>query len=56
MLLLLDLNNSFLTLIYIYTRPSFVPSLNIVGLKLRPLECIKGFSLEESPTFPIGAT
>ena len=34
MLLLLDLHSSFLTLINIYSRPNFVPSLDTIGAKL----------------------
>ena len=55
-LLLLNSHCSFFTFINIYTRPTFVPSLKTIGSKLRPLECFKGFSLDESPTSPIGAT
>ena len=56
MLLLLDSLSSFLTIINIYTRPTFVPSQNTIGLKLRSIKCFKGFSLVESPTSPISAT
>ena len=57
MLLLLDSDSSFLTtIINIYTRPTFVPSLDTIGAKLWPLEMIIVFSLEESIAAPIGST
>ena len=48
MLLLINSHSSFLTLINIYSRLTFVPSLDTVGAKLRILEIIIAFSLEES--------
>ena len=56
MLLLLNSHSSFLTCINIYTRPTFVPSLDAVGVKLRLLESFNDFSLEESRASPIAAT
>ena len=54
--LLLDSHNSFLTLINIYTIPTFVPSLDTVGAKLRLLERVIVISLEDSIAAPIDST
>ena len=56
MLLLLDSHSSFLTLINIYTRPTFAPSLDTIGAKLRLLERITVFSMQESIAAFIGST
>ena len=52
MLLLLDSHSSFSNFINIYTRPTFVPSLDTIRAKLRLLEGIIVF-LEESIAAPI---
>ena len=49
-------NGAFLTFINNYTKPTFVQSLDTIGAKLRLLERVIVFSLEDSIAAPIDST